>query len=76
MSIRDSLVNLAAKLGVESNAPTVKGVIDDLAASYGNDRPSKSIDEAINNLARVINKSSTPAKPKATTPYADTSDSE
>lgn len=76
MSIRDSLVNLAAKLGVESNAPTVKGVIDDLAASYGNDRPSKSIDEAINNLARVINKSSTPAKPKATTSYADTSDSE
>lgn len=76
MSIRDSLVNLAAKLGVESNAPTVKGVIDDLAASYGNNKTSKSIDEAINNLARVISKSPTLAKSKATTSYADTSDSE
>lgn len=76
MSIRDSLVNLAAKLGVESNAPTVKGVIDDIAASYGNDKTSKSIDEAIDNLARVIHKSSTTAKSNAANTYADTSDSE
>lgn len=72
MSIRDSLVNLAAKLGVESNAPTVKGVIDDLAASYGNDKPSKSIDEAINNLASVIDKRSVQTKESAN-PYPDTS---
>lgn len=75
MSIRDSLVNLAAKLGVESNAPTVKGVIDDIAASYGNDKTSKSIDEAIDNLARVIDKRSVQTK-EAATPYTDTSDSE
>ena len=76
MSIRDSLVNLAAKLGVESKAPTVKGVIDDIAASYGNDKSSKSIDEAINNLAGVIDKCPTQTKTKSTTPDTDTSYSE
>lgn len=72
MSIRDSLINLAVKLGVESKANTVKGVIDDIAASYGNDKSSKSIDEAINNLASVIDRHPTQTKSKPTTQDPDT----